>query len=238
MNRAGTGAPAPGKGVSVRRRLVQVLAVCLSVVGVLALTVVPASARKPKVPHFSGGAAGWVHCSMVVKVVFHPRMTNKSADVKNFRVSLKNCDSHGGAGQTITKGRVKDKSLSSAASFTQSVLNCTDPPPPSQSTLNILWKGTYTATISGIHFSGRAQFFPSNVEFNSETEVTGPHGVVGVTLPGTGGSGGSEGSFPHNPPNGASATLYTPYTTSQLSAMCAGKGLGKMVYTGSITVGL
>jgi hypothetical protein len=218
-----------------QRRLL-VLVASLSILGIVAFTVSPASAMKRD--EFSGKATGSVHCSIMVKVKYGPRMNNRRGDTsKHFLVRLSNCVSHGPSGQTISGGTIKDKGLAAGAAFTHSVLNCNHPA-ASAMTLTISWKGRFTGNVGSQHFSGKASFTNSPVEFSGETAVTNPQGLAGVSLPGSGGSASvsNVSSFPHAAPNGASATLYTAYKPSQLSAMCAGSGIGKLIYTGTITV--
>ena len=220
-----------------QRRLLQSLMVLLSVASVLALTVSPAAAKKPKPLRFSGAATGSVHCQMVVTVRFAPRMNNHHGTAKSFKVQLSGCVAHRtNSAVTITAGSIKDKNLIHGNLFTQSILNCNHPAMPSSS-INISWKGTYNGNVGSTQFRGKASYYPSEVTLSGEREVTNSSHDVGIALPGSGNSARVDLSFAAPAPNGASAALFLPYTASQLSTLCAGRGVAKLVYTGSITVG-
>jgi len=209
------------------------LLVAAMIVGLGALGTASAASARPG--HFLGSAPGSVSCNMKVTVAFSPAMTNSGGTVKRVFGTLTQCTASN-PDVTIKKG-----TISAGTAFTDSQLDCTAPPPSSLS-FTVNWKGKYNGTVPslpGATFAGSAAYFPSSVTESSETEVTGPGNLVGITLPGTGGAATVTQSFAGGPiPSGSSATLYSQYTSSQLATQCAGPhGVKKLIFEGSVSIG-
>jgi hypothetical protein len=187
-------------------------------------------------PHFEGAAPGSVTCQVFVTVKFSPAMTsaNVGSVGKTMVAKLKNC---GASASGVT---IKTSKFSGAAAFTNSVLNCGSAPTSSATTsLSVTWKGKFQGMVNGLAYSGKATFFPSTVSEAGEQLVTqlGTN-HEGISLPmDTASTFVLGGSSFAAATNGMWGTLYGTYTAAQMSTMCAGSGIKKMLLAGTMTVG-
>ena len=211
------------------RRIVIVAVMVSAIFGVVAPSAFAAQ-------HFEGAAPGSVTCQVAVTVKFSSGMTTASAGSvgKTMVAKLKHCVASNGA-VIITNAK-----FTGAQAFTNSVLNCGSPSVSSATTsLTIPWKGKYQGVLDGIVYHGKATYFPSTISEAGEQLVTqlGTNDE-GISLPMNtaatfvlGGSSFAAGT------NGMWGTLYGTYTASQISTLCAGSGIKKMLLTGTMTVG-
>ncbi len=187
-------------------------------------------------PHFEGAAPGSVTCKVSVTVKFSPAMTTANAGsvLKSATAKLTKCMANT-SGVTITPVK-----FTGASAFTNSVLNCGSSGVSSATTsLSIPWKGKFVGIVDRMSYKGKATYFPSIISETGEQLVTqlGTN-LEGISLPTDPASTFvlDGGSFAAGT-NGVGGTLYGTYTASQLSTLCAGSGVKKMVLSGVMTVG-
>lgn len=218
------------------------LAVAVAAIGVLALALAsPAQARhRTHSPPFVGSAPGSITCSASVKVIFHPAMKNGVVPNKATVVGkFTNCLPSAAPMVTVTKGVVPKSQPTQWQAFTESPINCAGNP-AGGADFAVSWKGRLTGSYLGAVFAGRAQFDATTVG-----PVVGT-GEVAATNPSTGDVGFAltandlaQASFTGPMPNTgpASGAFYSQYSAGQLAAQCSGKGVAKLLFTGSVTFG-
>jgi hypothetical protein len=185
--------------------------------------------------HFAGNAPGTVTCLVSVTVKYAQPMTNTNAGYVGMmsKVKLKGCHaSNPGV-------KIQPTKFTNAAVFTNdNVLNCGSSGSSSvTSSFTIAWKGKFTGSMGGgSQFRGKANYNPTTVTDDGEQAVTGTGGRAAISMPVNPSSTMAIGSFLALS-NGMTGTFTSNYPASQITTLCAGRGITRMTFTGTMTVG-
>lgn len=187
--------------------------------------------------HYQGDAPGTVTCQAKLRAVFAPPMTNSTVPTNvNASGVFKNCSTSNPVVQKV-KGILDRHTPVNWSAITKSPINCAGNP-NAGATLGVTWHGRMTGIFQGGTFKGRAKYDPTVTQAlpftTGEVAVNGAKAGISFT-----GSEVDTGSFagPTNNAGPVTGTLLTQYSPAQLAALCAGKGVSTLTFTGSITLG-